>query len=161
MKSTESLKISPEVIIRFNEKHIPVTESGCWIWIGAMSSTGYGNFFADGRWRLAHRFSYELNIGEIPKHLQIDHLCRVRLCVNPSHMEPVTRSENVLRGVSPKKSSERVRKRQLSKTHCPKGHEYFGENLYIDRKGARFCKTCRNNSMGRGHLNDRLIERQQ
>ncbi len=70
----------------------------CWFWRGACNEKGYGYFHWDGHWRKAHRFAYELLIGPIPEGLTIDHLCFVRHCVNPVHMEPVTLRENILRG---------------------------------------------------------------
>jgi hypothetical protein len=65
----------------------------CWLWIGAIKESGYGNHGGTG----AHRFMYQLLVGPIPPGLQLDHLCRVRNCVNPAHLEPVTPSENVRR----------------------------------------------------------------
>ena len=75
----------------------------CWIWIGAIGTGGYGNFWV-GPDRLsdrmrAHRFAYESMVGPIPEGLDLDHLCRNRACVNPAHLEPVTRRVNLRRGV--------------------------------------------------------------
>ena len=119
---------------RFMDKFIPVTESGCWLWTASTWRGGYGQFRV-GKHRnvQAHRFSYELFKGPIPKGLVLDHLCRVPLCVNPDHLEPVTIGENVMRG-------ETVAARMLARTHCLKGHELCGENLVI----LRVCRTCRN-----------------
>lgn len=82
--------------------HVQVDENGCWLWTGATSPQGYGRFNAglreDARNVLAHRWSYEHHVGPIPDGLDLDHLCRVRHCVNPEHLEPVTRQENVQRG---------------------------------------------------------------
>jgi hypothetical protein len=75
--------------------------SGCWVWQGALSS-GYGSMRADGRTRPAHRVFYERHLGAIPKGLDLDHLCRNKACVNPAHLEPVTRRENVWRGAATK-----------------------------------------------------------
>lgn len=79
----------------------PATTSAlgkCWLWTGALSSRGYGNFNPGrGRWASAHRWAYEELRHEIPTGLQIDHLCRVTRCVNPWHMEPVTTQENLRR----------------------------------------------------------------
>ena len=79
---------------------------------------------------LAHRVAYELQVGPIPVGLQLDHLCRVRSCVNPAHLEPVTSAENTRRGL------------RAMKTHCPQGHPYAGENLLIRPTGQRRCRTC-------------------
>lgn len=91
----------PEWWERF-EKKFSVDENGCWVWNAALNNEGYGLFqvMYFGKWgmRLAHRLSYEVLVGPIPDGLDLDHLCRVRRCVNPHHLEPVTRRENALRG---------------------------------------------------------------
>ena len=107
------------------------TES-CWLWAGAISN-GYGHFWAEGGYWLAHRYAYLLKHGFLPPNL--DHLCRVRNCVNTEHLEPVTRGENVLRG-------DTIPARNLRKTHCPQGHPYDEENTYRHR-GKRQCQLCR------------------
>lgn len=66
----------------------------CWIWTGAKRTGGYGQFYFDGRTCKAHRFSYEFYVGPIPNGAQIDHRCRVRACVNPDHLRPVSNKEN-------------------------------------------------------------------
>ena len=123
----------PSAIERFDAKFIPVPESGCWLWLGAISRGGYGVFFVK-KWILAHRAAYELLHGLIPAGMQIDHLCRVRSCVNPQHLEAVTAAVNTRRG----SNAER------DKTHCPKGHPYSGENLYVSPKSrGRDCLICK------------------
>ena len=82
---------------RFRSKYF-INESGCWIWIGSIVGSGYGQIRIDGVNVYAHRFSYEQKHGKIPKGLEMDHICRVRNCVNPDHVEPVTHKENVIRG---------------------------------------------------------------
>jgi HNH endonuclease len=76
-----------------------VTEGGCWIWIGSISPEGYARLHKGGSPKQGHRISYEIHKGEIPKGFDLDHLCRVRCCVNPDHLEPVTRKENLNRGI--------------------------------------------------------------
>jgi len=83
------------VLDRF-EKFINKTDT-CWLWLGHKAGNGYGTFKMDYRKRLAHRLAYEFYVGAIPKGLVIDHLCRVRHCVNPDHLEAVTHAENLLR----------------------------------------------------------------
>lgn len=102
----------------------------CWLWTAAVDKAGYGRF-GD---RYAHRYVYELKVGPVPQGLQIDHLCRVRHCVNPDHLEPVTQRENILR------SPISVAAVNARKTHCPRGHRYS----ILDNRGWRECRPCRN-----------------
>lgn len=113
-------------------------EDECWEWQASRGSHGYGQIAYKGKPRLAHRLSYELLAGPIPAGLDIDHLCRNRGCVNPGHLEPVTRSVNLRRG----ESGENVARIQRAKTHCPRGHPYSGANLIIRPEGWRACRTC-------------------
>jgi hypothetical protein len=128
-------------IERFLPK-IEIKESGCWEWARCLNYYGYGVFQDGNRLVFAHRFSYEwFNQCVLPKYvhggLQLDHLCRNRKCVNPDHLELVTGSVNIKRGLSPEIS----RQRQLAKTHCPHGHPYSKENTY-QYAGKRNCRTC-------------------
>jgi len=75
----------------------PVPFAGCWIWMGKVNKFGYGSLYWQGRERIAHRLLYETVRGPVAAGLQLDHLCRVRCCVNPAHLEPVTPRENVRR----------------------------------------------------------------
>ncbi|MGI9502698.1 MAG: HNH endonuclease [Geminicoccaceae bacterium] len=83
----------------------------------------------------AHRVSYEALVSAIPEGLELDHLCRVRCCVNPIHLEPVTTRTNNLRGNG-------IAAMNALKTHCPRGHPYSGEHLYVCSRGHRHCRTC-------------------
>lgn len=105
----------------------------------ALNDKGYGHMTVNNKQVGAHRVSYRAFKGKIPEGLELDHLCRMPCCVNPDHLEPVTRQENVKRGAVPIVSA----RRELSKTHCPQGHAYSGDNLVIDTKGARRCKICK------------------
>lgn len=112
----------------------------CWLWIGGKNHYGYGSFQTrrgDGWFAAqAHRVAYEALVGPIPDGLTIDHLCRNRACVNPAHMEPVTRGENVLRGESAAATHAR-------KTHCKYGHEFTPENTYTPPgRDVRMCRAC-------------------
>jgi hypothetical protein len=116
-------------------KRIDKTDT-CWLWRPPLTPAGYGQFFpTKGTRMLAHRFAYELLVGPIPQGLTLDHLCRVRNCVNPEHLEPVTIGVNGRRGNSPWAINAR-------KTHCPKGHEYDEANTYVSPQGRRLCRAC-------------------
>jgi len=122
------------VEVRFFAKIKIDEQSGCWVWVGALSSNGYGSFRAiPAIAEAAHRVSYRLRHGALPpKGFDLDHLCRNRACVNPDHLEVVTRSVNLNRGI----------KRNLLKTQCPSVHAYSGENLRVHPTGGRACKAC-------------------
>lgn len=107
----------------------------CWLWT-ASTTFGYGRFREGSRLYRAHRWSYEALVGPIPEGLVIDHLCRVRACVNPDHMEPVTLCENTMRGESFSAKHARA-------TECPQGHPYDETNTYVDSRGRRGCNECR------------------
>ena len=109
-----------------------VTE--CWLWHGGLDSSGYGLVKHNGRTMGAHRLAYLTLIGPVPDGLVIDHICGVRTCVNPWHMEPVTILENVRRG--------RSGQFQKNKTKCKHGHDYLPGNLYVTPLGKRMCRTC-------------------
>ena len=117
----------------------------CWLWTGAIMPNGYGHFIqrlATNSYRqgYAHRFSYERYKGAIPPGDTVDHLCRVRNCVRPEHLEACSRAENINRGLL-----------GVLKTHCVKGHELTEDNIYRPPRGRRQrqCRTCRNESMTR------------
>lgn len=118
-----------DLVANFFSK-IEVSESGCWLWISGLKPNGYGVFCVNRRPLYAHRWSYEYHKGPIPEGLHIDHLCKVRHCVNPEHLEAVTARVNLLRSNSPTGLNARKEK-------CPKGHEYT-----LASNGKRFCSIC-------------------
>lgn len=112
----------------------------CWIWQGCTNGKGGYGLFRGGvdrdkggsrKWILAHRYAYTLLVGVIPDHLELDHLCRVRRCVNPKHVEVTTHKENTLRGESPAAQ-------QARREFCLKGHPFDK----VDRSGRRRCSIC-------------------
>src|SRR3990167_2605138 len=122
-------------IARFNRYHLVSSNDGCWEWVSTRTHDGYARMRYDGRLGYAHRFAYELHVGPVPEGYDLDHLCRVRHCVNPAHLEPVTRQENLRRGSN-----------GVLKTHCPQGHSYDEENTNYrrDQYGYvhRHCRAC-------------------
>ena len=130
-------RIPRAAIERFNERYIPVPESGCWIWLGNPNAYGYGVIRVSGKMINAHRFAYTTHRGPIPDGLTLDHLCRVRCCVNPDHLEAVDNKTNVLRGVG----SPAVNAR---KTHCLRGHEFTNTTHGTTGVPRRYCQTCIN-----------------
>lgn len=126
---------------------IKVDTDECWLWAQNVNpNDGYGRVrleFNGKRYYLAHRLMYEMCIGEIPPTYELDHLCRNHLCINPDHLEPVTHSENVKRGLTPVIN----RFNAVTRTHCRRGHPWVPENLLISSKatgGKKYCKVCKN-----------------
>jgi hypothetical protein len=114
----------------------------CWLWTGYLDRDGYAVITVGKRVMRAHRVSYMTFVGEIAEGLEIDHLCRVRHCVRPQHLEPVSRRENVLRQIDATGSigGQRVNT-ILTDGVCVAGHAMDDQNTY--RNGGRvFCRTC-------------------
>lgn len=116
-----------------------VAENGCWVFRCIPERTGYTRIRVHGRRQNAHRAFYELFVGPIPIGLHIDHLCSVRNCVNPDHLEAVTHAEN----------NRRV---AMNRTHCAQGHAFDAANTYRYANGRRYCRTCGNESHRRRAL---------
>ena len=130
---------------RFDEKY-RVDDSGCWLWTEWLDSDGYGIISIKHKNHRAHRVSYERYVGKIPDGMVIDHLCRVRHCVNPDHLRVVTNAENVLCG-------EGKTARLARQTHCINGHSL--EDAYITKDGYRQCTPC-NRARAKGYREKRL-----
>lgn len=116
------------------------SEGDCLIWTSTTDKAGYPDFHVSGYPKCrAHRFAYWLVYGTIPEGLVLDHLCRNRNCVNPTHLEPVTQRENVHRGLG-------IAARNRAKTHCPQGHPYDEVNTtvvtFTTGRKARYCRAC-------------------
>ena len=84
---------------RISDLSIPEPNSGCFLWLGALTDQGYGRIKFHSRFRRAHIVAWEILNGNVPTNRVLDHKCRVRSCVNPNHLEAVTRIENLRRGV--------------------------------------------------------------
>jgi len=122
-------------IQRFVKKYDVDELSGCWVWNTRTTPNGYAKFRTKGKDKQAHRWAYEFYIGPIPEGMQLDHLCRVRNCVSPYHLEPVTQQENILRG-------EGVAAVNAKKTHCLNGHEFTVDSVYQRNDNKRNCIQC-------------------
>lgn len=119
-----------------------ITDTGCWVRADGRQLNAYGyQRVSNGDRRkstgwFAHRLAYERCVGALDPELTIDHLCRNKRCFNPDHLEEVTNAENNARGFSTSANNAR-------KTHCKRGHELSGTNLYRAADGSRQCRTCR------------------
>lgn len=119
----------------------PEPNTGCWLWLGSEDRCGYGKFNSRTKETLAHRFSFKHFISDIPSGTEIDHKCRTRCCVNPSHLRCISHQENVRLGIR-----RRERHRNGKKTHCIRGHILSGENIVLETYNGttmRKCLTCR------------------
>lgn len=131
-------------IERFDRYWIPEPNSGCWLWFGATAGNGYGSFYNGDRMVSAHSFSYLHNVGQVPNGLELDHLCRQRCCVNPDHLEPVTRRENTKRGIA----GHHMR----GKSQCDRGHPFDESNTHWRPDGRRTCKKCKSAARSKRRL---------
>jgi HNH endonuclease len=139
---------------------MPVPFAGCIVWLGAASDNGYGLIRLGrgrkGHVRGVHRVAYECEKGPIPDGLELDHLCRVRLCCNTAHLEPVTHSINTKRGLMPN-ILRQMASNKAHATHCRRGHAFDVGNTIITENGIRRCRICRNAAQRRSYA----IRRQQ
>ncbi len=131
-------EVNEGAMVRFYNKKKTDDQTGCWNWMGAIQSNGYGNFYFAGNNILAHRFSYEAHKGRIPGDLTINHKCKNTRCVNPDHLEIMTQYENSMLGDNPMAINAR-------KTVCINGHSLTGNHIkIINRKDGirRQCRKC-------------------
>jgi hypothetical protein len=121
---------------------IPEPNTGCVIWLGALSgpaSHRYGYMYHRGKVRGAHVVAYELANGAVPDGLVLDHKCRMTVCINPDHLEPVTQGENIARGLA----KEGTKARFAARTHFKCGHAIAPENTYVvGKRRERRCRSC-------------------
>lgn len=124
------------LIERFMRRVSIDKNTGCWLWVGRLKSSGlpYGFFDINSKPIIAHKWAYQNFKGAIPEGLQIDHLCNQPSCVNPDHLKAITGKENNSR-------SNSISAINVRKTHCLNGHEFNYENTYF-RKNGRECRVC-------------------
>lgn len=145
-------RIRPDRILQSIEERTITPWPDCRLWANAMDR-GYGRVSIGGTVHRVHRVVWELLRGPIPDAMTIDHLCRVRNCVNVEHMELVTQSENTLRSIPYRPgsgSSRSGKERSTVATHCPKGHEYTPENTLPPGAGRK-CRACAKERRRRGY----------
>jgi hypothetical protein len=129
LQSTTGLLAGSD-LTRFAARVVLDPATGCWLWQGPLDKDGYGTFFLRRFNRRAHRVAYANWREKIPAGAHIDHSCRIRHCVNPAHIEPITPRAHAVRGLTVPAINAR-------KTHCPRGHPY--DRAY---KGCRYCSIC-------------------
>lgn len=132
--------------------------SACWPWTAKITRKGYGQLKVNRKQQSAHRIAYEAAVGPIPYGFDVDHTCHNvdstcsggnacphRRCINPRHLESVTKFENARRG----KVGQLAAARQA---HCLRGHPYDSENTYraAYRTGRKWCRACNRDAVARG-----------
>ena len=128
---------------RIIDNSIPITDSGCWIWLKSTNNQNYGVIGIGQKLYLAHRISYQIYNGLIQEGMYICHKCDNSLCVNPYHLFLGSNSDNI------KDCVNKGRHWQKNKTHCPAGHEYSENITYIDKNSGRYCRICRRETQKR------------
>ena len=131
---------------------IRVSDNNCWEWTGTKSKYGYAVMEINYRQVRCARFSYGFFIKPVPTKLQIDHLCRNRICVNPIHLEAVTARTNILRGIG-------VSALNILKKHCKSGHQFDESNTYLSTEKGNIRRTCRKcHAMAQKRYLERMVE---
>ncbi len=127
------------VALRFQRYVEPEPTTGCFLWVGAIGTTGYGRFMLRGKTWFAHRVAYVLAHGAIPDGACVLHSCDNRACVNPTHLHIGDK------GMNAREREARNRGARAHKTHCKQGHPYNATNTYVwaGLPGTRRCRICR------------------
>lgn len=128
------------MVARFWSKVKVLKKRQCWEWLSCTSPNGYGKFSIGNYPHSAHVFAFKFFNGAIPEGMVVDHICRNRLCVNPTHLRTVSPKVNVL------ENSQSIPAKHIVKTHCPVGHEYNFENTRLSKNKSgsvsRHCRVC-------------------
>ncbi len=133
-----------------------VQENGCWEWVGGTTRDGYGLFRPNGgKTQRVHVWLYEQRYGPISDGKECHHTCPNKICVNPDHIEIVTHKEHYDRDRLWQEGLARGSRFRLAKTHCPQGHPYSGENLYVRPDTYRECRTCHRDAVRRSYQKTR------
>ena len=143
LKRYHTIIVTPEFVARFEAKVVrdDCMTDGCHVWTSAKNNLGYGQFSYGGKSLRANRASFAIYNGNIPHGMHVCHRCDNPPCVNPAHLFLGTASENM------RDKIKKGRDINSSKTHCPQGHEYSGDNLYLNpNRKNRICKTCNKQS---------------
>lgn len=134
-----------QAMIAYFEAHCSQEDRGystpCRVWQGFVTPKGYGQTTVRGKNWKAHRLAFASLVGPIPEGMTLDHLCMVKLCCNPEHLEPVTAVENTRRAYE-----SDIKWGAPRHIHCKRGHPFSEQNTYIRPDGSRECSTCK-----RGH----------
>ena len=151
----DAMRLGIEIMVRASTwerfwSKVSVTPS-CWEWTGTLVD-GYGQFWNGNKLVQAHQYSYEIFIGRVPEGLQLDHLCRNRACVQPSHLEAVTLQENIRRGQTGTLNSANA-----LKTHCLHGHPFNDKNTILRSQGGRDCRICHQEQDRRNKMKRKLL----
>ena len=131
---------------RFLNKIQEDPQTGCWLWTASRNRNGYGHFYPVGNKHIfAHRWSYEFFVGPLSPDLDVDHLCNVRCCANPTHLRLCSHQENIFAA-----HSNAPPKQNRAKESCIAGHEFSGVNLitwfnsHREGRATRTCRICKN-----------------
>lgn len=130
-------------IERFSKNYLKNEVTGCWEWQANKDKNGYGMFWSKTNER-AHRWSYRHFKGQIPQGLTLDHLCMVKNCVNPEHLEAVTNLENIQRS-------------KRNRTTCRKGHPRTAANSFLNIRGDLCCKLCKKTAARKYKVKNRSL----
>ena len=139
LKHYNTIIVTPDFVARFKAKVVrdDCMIDGCHIWTAYKATDGYGMIRNNGKMVIASRASYVIYNGEIPHGMQVCHRCDNPSCVNPAHLFLGSQSDNMKDAVA------KGRQHYVKKTHCPQGHEYAGDNLYVrPNKAGRMCRIC-------------------